>query len=169
MTPVASNQYEIRTDWKELLMTTAAPVSPASSAAARPAATAGRTVVLVVAGIVIAGLATSVVALIATALGAAKEFSPLMPAVYLPFVAVGIVAAVVGWRIVRSRAAHPAAVLRVLVPVVLIASFIPDTILIVTRFIPGTTLLGGLSLSVMHLIVAAVAVPLAQRIAPVER
>ena len=144
-------------------------VTPAPSASVRPTATAGRTVVLLVAGIVIAGLATSIVALIATSLGAADGFAPLMPAVYLPFVAVGIVAAVVGWRIVRSRAAHPAVVLRVLVPVVLVASFIPDAILLITRFIPGTTLLGGLSLSVMHLVVAAVAVPLAQRIAPVAR
>ena len=150
-------------------MTTATPVSPASSASVRPAATPGRTAVLLGIGFVIAGLATSVVAFIATALGAAEGFAPLMPAVYLPFVAVGIVAAVVGWRIVRARAANPYAVLRVLVPVVLIASFIPDAVLIITRFIPGTTLLGGLSLSVMHLIVAAVAVPLAQRIAPVAR
>jgi hypothetical protein len=144
-------------------------VTPAPSASIRPAATTGRTVVLIIAGIIVGGLATTVVALIATGLGAAQGFAPLMPAVYLPFVGVGVIAAVVGWRIVRARAAHPAAVLRVLVPVVLIASFIPDTILMVTRFIPGTTLLGGLSLSAMHLIVAAVAVPLAQRVAPVTR
>lgn len=144
-------------------------LTPTGPASVRPAATTGRTIVLTVAGIIAAGLATTVVALIATALGAAEGFAPLMPAVYLPFVAVGVIAAVIGWRIVRSRAAHPFAVLRVLVPVVLIASFIPDTVLIVTRFIPGTTLLGGLSLSVMHLIVAAIAVPLAQRIAPVAR
>ncbi len=144
-------------------------VTPSASVSTPPAATAGRTAILIVAGIVIAGLATTVVALIASALGAAAGFAPLMPAVYLPFVAVGVVAAVVGWRVVRSRVAHPAAVLRVLVPVVLVASFIPDAILLITRFIPGTTLLGGLSLSVMHLIVAAVAVPLAQHIAPVAR
>jgi hypothetical protein len=143
-------------------------VTPAPSASTRPTATTGRTVILIIAGVIVAGLATTVVALIATDLGAAQGFAPLMPAVYLPFVAVGVIAAVVGWRIVRARAAHPAAVLRVLVPVVLIASFIPDTILMVTRFIPGTTLLGGLSLSAMHLIVAAIAVPLAQRAAPVE-
>ena len=144
-------------------------LTPAGSASVRPAATTGRTAVLIVAGIIVAGLATTVVALIATALGAAAGFAPLMPAVYLPFVAGGVIAAVVGWRVVRSRAVHPFAVLRVLVPVVLVASFIPDSILIITRFIPGTTLLGGLSLSVMHLIVAAVAIPLAQRVAPVSR
>ena len=143
--------------------------APAASASVRLAATPRRTAVLIVAGVVVAGVATSVVAVVATALGAAEGFAPLMPAVYLPFVAVGVIAAVIGWWIVRSRTTHPAPVLRVLVPVVLIASFIPDAVLIITRFIPGTTLLGGLSLSLMHLIVAAVAVPLAQRIAPVTR
>ncbi len=117
-----------------------------------------RTVAFVVSGAVVAGLASSAVALIARALGAADGFAPLMPVVYLPFVAVGLVAGVAGWRIVSSKADRPAAVLRVLVPVVLI----------VTRFIPGTTLLGGLSLSTMHLIVAAVAVLVAQRVAPVR-
>ncbi len=144
-------------------------LSPTASRTARPAASLGRTVALTAAGVVVAGAATSIVALTAGALGVADGFSPLMPAVYLPFVAVGVIAAVVGWRIVRARATHPLRVLRVLVPVVLVASFIPDTVLMITHFIPGTTLIGGLSLSIMHLIVAAVAVPLAQRIAPVGR
>ena len=133
----------------------------------RAVASTRRTVLLIAAGIAVAGAATSAVALTVTALGAADDFAPLRPALYLPFVAIGVIAAVIGWRLIRSRAANPVAVLRVLVPVVLLASFIPDAILIVTRFIPGTTLVGGLSLSAMHIIVAAVAVPLAQRIAPV--
>jgi len=53
------------------------------------------------------------------------------------------------------------------IPAVLVASFIPDAVLMITRFIPGTTTLGVLSLSTMHLIVAAVAIPIAQLIAPV--
>ena len=144
-----------------------ATLAPTAASAARPVASTRRTVALTAAGVVVAGVATSIVALTVTALGIGDGFAPLRPAVYLPFVAIGVIAAVVGWRIIRSRAANPARVLRVLVPVVLIASFIPDMILILTRFIPGTTLVAGLSLSVMHVIVAAVAVPLAQRIAPV--
>jgi DNA-binding transcriptional LysR family regulator len=135
--------------------------------ATRGVASTRRTVALTAAGVVVAGAATSIVALTVTAIGAADGFAPLRPALYLPFVAIGVIATVIGWRIIRSRTENPVAVLRVLVPAVLLVSFVPDAILIVTRFIPGTTLIGGLSLSVMHLIVAAVAVPLAQRIAPV--
>jgi hypothetical protein len=127
-----------------------------------------RTAALVAAGVIVAGVASSAVALLATALGVAEGFAPLRPAVYLPFVVVGVIGGVVGWRIIRSRAKRPAAVLRLLVPAVLIASFIPDAVLIVTRFLPGTTTLGGLSLSTMHLIVAAVTVLVAQRVAPVS-
>jgi len=145
------------------MTTTLSAVKPAT----RASASTRRTILLTAAGVVVAGAATSIVALTVTALGAADGFAPLRPAVYLPFVAVGVIATVVVWRIVRSRATNPGAVLRILVPAVLLASFVPDAILIVTRFIPGTTLVGGLSLSVMHVIVAAVAVPLAQRIAPV--
>ncbi|MES1170690.1 MAG: hypothetical protein ABUL47_08385 [Leifsonia sp.] len=146
-------------------MTTAhtAGARPASRAAASPP----RTVLLTAAGVLVAGAATSIVAFTVTSLGVADGFTPLRPALYLPFVAVGVIATVIGWRIIRARAKNPAAVLRVLVPTVLLLSFVPDAILIATRFIPGTTLIGGLSLSVMHVIVAAVAVPLAQRIAPV--
>jgi DNA-binding transcriptional LysR family regulator len=132
-----------------------------------PPSTRRRTLALTAAGVVVASAATSIVALTVTALGVADGFAPLRPAVYVPFVAIGVIATVIGWQIIRSQTANPGAVLRVLVPSVLIASFIPDTILIVTGFIPGTTLVGGLSLSVMHVIVAAVALPIAQRIAPV--
>ena len=145
-----------------------ATLSAGTEPATSHAASTRRTVALTAAGVVVAGAATTIVALTVTALGVADDFAPLRPALYLPFVAIGVIATVIGWRTIRSRTANPAAVLRVLVPAVLVASFVPDAILIVTRFIPGTTLIGGLSLSVMHVIVAAVAVPLAQRIAPVH-
>lgn len=144
-----------------------ATLSPAIGSATRPAASTRRTIALTAAGVVVAAAATSIVALTVTAVGAADGFAPLRPAIYLPFVAIGVIATVIGWRIIRSRASNPAAVLRILVPTVLIASFVPDAVLIVRGFIPGTNLVAGLSLSVMHVIVASVAVPLAQRIAPV--
>jgi hypothetical protein len=141
-------------------------MSPTVPHADRPVASARRTIVLTAAGVVVAGAAASILAVVVTSLGVGEGFAPLRPAVYLPFVAVGVIAAIIGWRIIRARAANPARVLRLLVPAVLLASFIPDAILIITRFIPGTTLAAGLSLSAMHVIVAAVAVPLAQWIAP---
>jgi hypothetical protein len=92
-----------------------------------------------------------------------------MPAVYLPAVAVMVLLAHLGWRIVRGRVAHPATVLQVLVPVLLLLSWIPDVVLLATGFIPGATVTGGIALMLMHPVAVAVAVGVSQRIAPVRR
>lgn len=146
-----------------------ATTSPTASPVGSPLRTAGvtRTVVLLAAGFLVAGAATSLVAGVATALGAG--FPPLTPALYLPFVAVGLLAAFAGWRLVRARTARPFAVLRVLVPSVLVLSFIPDVALMILGFIPGSSVLGVIALMIMHLIVAGVAVPMSQALLPVAR
>jgi hypothetical protein len=69
---------------------------------------------------------------------------------------------------VCRRARRPAAVLRILVPVLTVLSFAPDTILAVTRFIPGTSSVAVIGLVLMHLVVVAVAVPICARLAPVR-
>jgi len=126
-----------------------------------------RTAVLtLVAAAAVAVAACAAIALAAVAAGA-TAFPPLMPYVFGPFAIAGLLAAYAGWRIVRGRVARPRAVLRVLVPALLVLSFIPDVILLLTGFIPGTTATGAVGLMLMHLTVAAVAVPVAQRLAPV--
>ncbi len=132
--------------------------------------TAGRavTVLLLVAAVVVAGAINTVVAFGALAAGADASFAPLMPAVYLPFTLLGVAAGYLGWRIVRARAAHPLRALRVLVPVLLLASLIPDLVLLLTGFIPGTTVVGAVGLMLMHPVTVAVAVPVFQRLAPVR-
>ncbi len=126
-----------------------------------------RTVLLLVAGAVVAGIANSIVAFSALAAGARADFSPLLPAVYLPFTVLGLLAGYLGWRIVRARATQPLRVLRVLVPVLFVLSFLPDTVLLLTGFIPGATPNGVVALMLIHPIVVAVGVPLYQRLAPV--
>ncbi len=69
---------------------------------------------------------------------------------------------------VRRRARRPAVVLRVLVPVLTVLSFTPDTILALTGFIPGTSLTAVLALALMHLVVVALAVSVSARLAPVR-
>jgi hypothetical protein len=133
-----------------------------SAAPARP----GRTVGLLVAGAVVAGVATTVIALTAQAVGAG-DFPPLKPLVYLPFVVLGIAAATAGWAIVRARATDAGRLLRVLVPVLTVLSLVPDVVLAVTEFIPGTTLTGAVALGLMHLTVVGVAVPVLARALPV--
>jgi hypothetical protein len=126
-----------------------------------------RTALLLAAAFAVAGLANSAVAFAALAAGASNTYPPLMPPVYLAFTLLGVLAGYAGWRIVRRVSAHPARVLRVLVPVVLVLSWVPDVILAVVQFIPGTNLTGAVGLGLMHAVVVAVAVPVYARIAPV--
>ncbi len=128
----------------------------------------GRTVVLLVAGVVTAGVATTVIALVAQAAGV-DGFPPLQPLLYLPFVVLGFAAAASGWAIIRARASRPVRVLRALVPVLVVLSLVPVAVLAATRFIPGTTIAGAVALGLMHLTVAGVAVPVPARALPVRR
>ena len=136
---------------------------------ALPAQTASvpRTAVLLIAAIAVAGAANTIIAFTAIAVGASSSYAPLNPPVYLAFTVVGVLVGYLGWRIIRSRVANPARVLKVLVPAVLVLSWIPDVVLAITQFIPGTTLTGALALGLMHAVVVAVAVPVYARIAPV--
>ena len=68
----------------------------------------------------------------------------------------------------RARAKNPARVLSILVPVLTVLSFIPDTALAIIGFIPGASLTAVLGLATMHLVVVAVAVLLSLRLAPVK-
>ena len=127
---------------------------------------APRTALLLAAAVAVAGLANTVIALTAIAAGAPSTYGPLTAPAYLTFTAVGVIVGYLGWRIVRRSVRNPAKVLRVLVPVVLVLSWVPDALLAALQFIPGTTLTGALALGLMHAVVAAVAVPVYLRIAP---
>lgn len=132
-------------------------------------ARAGRAVAFLLVGVVVAGLATTVIALAARTAGANAAFAPLQPTVYLAFVVLGMAAATGGWALVRARSAHPARLLRVLVPVLTALSLAPDVVLALTGFIPGTTTTGAIALMLMHLVVATVCVPVLQRALPLGR
>jgi hypothetical protein len=144
--------------------TASATATAASASSARPVRRVDAPVLI--AGAVIVVAANTVVSLAALAAGASPQFLPLTIALYAPFSILGFFAAYVGWRIVRSRASHPAAVLRVLVPVLAILSFVPDTMLAIFGFIPDASITGVVGLAIMHLVVVGVVVPVAQRLAP---
>jgi hypothetical protein len=148
---------------KGLLMS--ASVTTASTTATNRAARRIDVPVLI-AGAVVAVAANTIVSFAALAAGASSQFLPLTIALYAPFTVLGFFAAYVGWRVVRGRAKHPAAVLRVLVPVLAILSFVPDTMLAIFGFIPDSSITGVVGLVIMHLVVVGVAVPVFQRIAP---
>jgi len=146
------------------MVTTTAATAPIGSSAR---VSAGRTTALLVAGAVVAGAGTTVIALTAQAAGAG-DFAPLKPLVYLPFVVLGLAAATGGWAVVRARATDAARTLRVLVPALTILSLVPDVVLAATGFIPGTTTTGAVALGLMHLTVVGVAVPVLARALPVR-
>nr|BFE59071.1 DUF6069 family protein [Dactylosporangium thailandense] len=109
----------------------------------------------------------SVIALIGRGvLGAPDEFMPLQPQVYGMLTLVGALAGAVGWHLIATRSGGATRLLRVLVPVVLVLSWIPDVVLLATESQPGTTTAGVLCLMLMHLGVAAAAVPAYRRLIP---
>ncbi|HEX4442113.1 MAG TPA: DUF6069 family protein [Galbitalea sp.] len=127
-----------------------------------------RSIVLLtmIAAAVVGVAANAVVAFAGIAAGASPAFAPLSIAVFGPFTVLGLVAGYLGWRIVRARAANPLRLLRILVPVLLVLSFVPDTISAIVGFIPDSSTTGFVALMIMHPIVAAVGVPVYQRLSP---
>ena len=123
---------------------------------------------LLIAGAIVALGVNTGLAYAALALGAEPAFAPLTIVAFGPFTVIGFFAAYAGWRIVRARATRPAALLRVLVPVLTVLSFTPDVVLLVTGFIPGVSLIGGLALALMHLVVVGAVLLVAARVAPVR-
>lgn len=132
----------------------------------RPAIRPLAVALTVLAAVAASAIATTLIALVARAVGAGDAFPPLQPAVYLTFAAAGTLAALGGWALVVRLVPRSARVLRVLVPVLVVLSLVPDVVLLITGFIPGTTPGGVVALMLMHPVVAASAVVAGQRIAP---
>jgi len=113
----------------------------------------------ILAAAVVAVAVNALIAAIAHAFGAADEFQPLQFGAYAFLTVAGTVIAAAGWAAIRRWAGRPSAVLRWLVPAVLVVSFVPDLALLGSDAQPGTSGLAVVALIVMHINVAAVAVP----------
>ncbi len=94
------------------------------------------------------------------------EFQQLTLPVYGFLTVVGAIAGAVGWHLVAARSSNASGVLRVLVPPVHVHSLIPDVMLLVSGSQPGTTTAGVVALMLMHVGVAAAAVPAYRRFIP---
>ncbi|TDD57687.1 hypothetical protein E1263_22610 [Kribbella antibiotica] len=104
----------------------------------------------------------------AIAFGASAGFRPLTLPVFAAFTALGVIAGFAGWSVAVRRATRPGATLRVLVPAGLLLSRIPVLVLMATSFIPEISVSGAIALMLMHLVVAAVALPVYARVLPVK-
>lgn len=132
-----------------------------TTASAQPAATRprARAALILTAAVAIAIALNAVVAAVAIATGAPATYGPLTPPAFGLFTALGVAAGWVGWSLVTRRAKDPRRTLSILVPLVTVASFIPDVLLLALGFIPGTTTGAVIALMAMHVVVVAVAVP----------
>ena len=141
------------------------PISASPQLAAAPSRSNIRSAVLG-AGAILAVAANAVVATGGVAAGASPSFGPLSVPAYATFTLIAFALAHIGWRVVRARASNPERLLRVLVPVATVLSFIPDGVLLATGFIPGSSPTAVAALAIMHLVVVAVVVPVSRVVAP---
>jgi hypothetical protein len=115
----------------------------------------------VLAAIVVASVVDTVIALLALAAGTPDDFEPLKAPSYIFLTAVGVVAGAVGWAVVRKVSKDPQALVRWLVPTLVVVSFVPDFLLFDDGGMRGV---GALLL--MHVAVAATAVFAYRKVMP---
>lgn len=124
----------------------------------------GRVVVGVLAAIVLASAANTVLSFAAQAFGASPAvIQGLAPQAYVFLTTVGVIVAAVAWSLIRAKAKRPNAVLRTLVPVVVVVSLLPDLPLF---GIAGASAIGVVALMSMHFVVAGIAVPIFAKVLP---
>ena len=109
---------------------------------------------------VTAGVANALISLGASALGAEPTGGLMAPA-YLSLTVVAAICGAVGWHLINRSAAHPESVMRLLVPLILVVSFIPD---VLVGLWSGWLTAGALML--MHVATITIAVVVYRRFMP---
>jgi len=138
------------------------------SGSVRDLPTAVAVPVAVVTAVAVGALGTTAIAAIAHAAGVSHSFSPLQPGAYIALIVLGVLGGAVGWQLVRNKVAEPARVLRTLVPVVVVLSFVPDIAIGVSGS-DHATWGGVVALMAAHVVVAAAAVTSFATFLPVQR
>jgi hypothetical protein len=124
----------------------------------------GRVVLGVLAAIVLASVGNTAVSFAAQALGASSDvIQGLAPQAYVFLTTVGVVVAAGAWALIRGKAKRPNALLRKLVPIVVVVSLLPDLPLF---GLANASPIGVIALMLMHFLVAGVAVPIFARVMP---
>ncbi|MFD5827131.1 DUF6069 family protein [Lentzea sp. NPDC060358] len=136
---------------------------PARSSVLAPST--GEVVVGLLGAAVVSIAVNALIALVAgKIIPAGADRKGLALAEYAPATVIGILLGTLGWYLVRRFVADPRRVLRVLVPVVVVLSWIPDLGIMAG----GATLVNSLALILMHLVVAAATVPTLSRVLPLK-
>ncbi|MDX8050944.1 DUF6069 family protein [Lentzea sp. BCCO 10_0798] len=134
---------------------------PARSSVLAPSA--GEVVVGLLGSAVVSIAVNALIALVAGKfIPAGTERMGLALAEYAPATVIGVLLGTLGWYLVRRSARDPRRVLRVLVPVVVVLSWIPDLGILAG----GASVVNSVALIAMHTVVAATTVPVLARVLP---
>ena len=95
-----------------------------------------------------------------------SEFNPLTFPAYGTLTVIGAIVGAIGWHVIAVRSRRATRLLAILVPVVVLLSFIPDVLLLGNDSQPGTTTAGVIALMLMHVGTAAAAVLAYRRFIP---
>ena len=110
-------------------------------------------------------VANAIISAIAQAAGAdTADYQGLTPGAYISLTFLSVVVGVLVWIAVRAKADRPSVVLGRLVPAVVVVSLLAD---VAVGFGVGWT--GAIALGLMHIAVAAIAVPVFRRFLPLPR
>jgi len=116
--------------------------------------------------IVLATLANVILQQLAVAvLQPDPAFMPLTLMPPIVFTVVGVLGAVITYAVIGRRAAQPLAQFRRVALIALIVSFVPDLLMLITGFNPGTTLANVVVLALMHVVAWAIAVGMLTQLA----
>ena len=127
------------------------------------APTAGEVVVGLLGAAVVSIAVNALIALVAgNLIPEGTERMGLALAEYAPATVIGILLGTLGWYLVRRFSSNPRKVLRVLVPAVVVASWIPDLGILAG----GASIVNSIALILMHVVVAAATVPTLARVLP---
>jgi hypothetical protein len=129
--------------------------------------------IALVASVVASLIVELVIAAIAHGAGAYSDFHPLTFSGLIGPTVLGLLVAVVVWELVRRRAGDPVAVMRRLVPIVVVLSWVPDIALGATHRagtsqVAHTTWGEVAALMVMHLFVAVIGIGLFSQLLPLR-
>jgi hypothetical protein len=137
-----------------------------SSISTRPqSTTAPRIVVGLLSAAVVAVIVNALIALVVSALHPGGVEKGLTVVEFAPATVVGVLLGTAGWTLVRRFSSRPRALLRVLVPIVVVLTFGADLALLAG----GTTVLNVLGLMLMHVVVATATVFALVRVVPLPR
>lgn len=116
--------------------------------------------------IVAATIASVLIQQIAVALlNPDPAFLPLTMAPPIAFTVIGVLGAVIVFGLIGRFAKNPVALFQRVALIVLIVSFIPDIMMLVTGFNPGTTVANVVVLMIMHVVAWVITVQMLTRLA----